>query len=235
MPEISLDSYLKLTGAGNWHTWFEEFKGYATLNGIWKYVDPDGTREPEHDAPEPLTFERARERLLERAQKLSAKGTTPTPESSQAQMPTGDTPTSVREPTQDEIDREYNRLKDEFLIHSQAQTEAVNCITNLQRWVTAAVDPKIYDTARTKKKFDTNDFNVTFKYAQQNKIMEIQGTRALEKFLEAIGTRLEPEWAVQMKREIKLAEGHGKPIPTLEELAKSAKILITNENTVRCS
>lgn len=65
--------------------------------------------------------------------------------------------------------------------------------------------------------------------------MEIQGTRALEKFLEAIGTRLEPEWAVQMKREIKLAEGHGKPIPTLEELAKSAKILITNENTVRCS
>lgn len=156
MPEISLDSYLKLTGAGNWHTWFEEFKGYATLNGIWKYVDPDGTREPEHDAPEPLTFERARERLLERAQKLSAKGTTPTPESSQAQMPTGDTPTSVREPTQDEIDREYNRLKDEFLIHSQAQTEAVNCITNLQRWVTAAVDPKIYDTARTKKKFDTN-------------------------------------------------------------------------------
>lgn len=163
MSEIILNPYPKLRGASNWLEWYYEFRGYAKLLSVWEYVDVDGTREPEHDEPKIPTLELARERLLACAQKQGTKGLTPTLGSSEAQTPANDTPTSLEEPTMEEIRKAYLLMKDEYDIRSQALNQAVNRISQLQRWVSSTVNPKVYDAARAKTQQDTNICRATLR------------------------------------------------------------------------
>ncbi|KAL2148961.1 hypothetical protein VTH82DRAFT_1647 [Thermothelomyces myriococcoides] len=156
MSEITLNPRSRLRKASDWFGWYDDFRGYAHLLRVWEYVDVDGTRELEHDELKIPTLELARERLLARAQKQSTMGPTPTPESSEAQTPADDTPTSQKEPTMEEIRKAYLLMKDEYVIRSQALNEAVNHIFQLEDWVVNTVSPKVYHAARARRRRDTN-------------------------------------------------------------------------------